>query len=203
MTTGHYICGVKRKIHKEDILKAGLDLMFLNGYSATGIKEITEKVNIPKGSFYNHFASKEEFGLIILQQYCDNGAVMYKRRLQDNSMTPLERLDKFYSVMIENYRDVVKCKLGCIMGNFSGELADVNEKFRQLLDKEFDSLESIITGCIKEGQEAGEINTSLDPATLGSFLLNGWHGALIRMKSTGTVKPLEDFKTMAFILLKA
>ncbi|MDB5151457.1 MAG: hypothetical protein JWR54_208, partial [Mucilaginibacter sp.] len=39
MPTGqhnYYICIVKRKIHREDILKAGIELMHLHGYTATG-----------------------------------------------------------------------------------------------------------------------------------------------------------------------
>ena len=78
MTNGHYVCNLNRKIHKKDILNAGPQLMFTNGYYATGIKEITESIEIPKGSFYNHFSNKEEFGLEVVKMYCDNGLEMYK-----------------------------------------------------------------------------------------------------------------------------
>ena len=72
MPNGHcnyYLCNVKRKIYREDILKAGVELMHLHGYAATGIKDITDRIKIPKGSFYNHFKSKEEFGLEIIDYY--------------------------------------------------------------------------------------------------------------------------------------
>lgn len=81
MTNGHCICSMKRKIFRKDILKAGRDIMFLNGYNATGIKEITDSIEIPKGSFYNHFTSKEAFGLEVLQNYTDNGINWHKKSL--------------------------------------------------------------------------------------------------------------------------
>ena len=37
--------------------------MFMEqGYHGTGIQEVVDKVGIPKGSFYNYFKSKEDFG---------------------------------------------------------------------------------------------------------------------------------------------
>ena len=198
MTTGHYNIYMKRKIYREDIIKAGLDLMFLHGYNATGIKDITNRIAIPKGSFYNHFSSKEEFGLEVLKFYCDRGLELHKSALLASEDAPLKRLDDFYSGLIADYRDASNCKLGCVMGNFSLELADVNENFRQVLQLEFAKLEAVIVQCLEEAQERGDMNQELNPKLLGSFILNSWHGALVRMKSTGTIKPLEDFKTLIF-----
>ena len=189
---------MKRKIHKEDIIKAGLDLMFLNGYNATGIKEITKSIGIPKGSFYNHFSSKEEFGLEVLKYYCDRGLAYHRESLLTGGLSPMKRLDKFYSEVIASYRDESDCKLGCVMGNFSLELADVNENFRNMLDLEFNEFEAILTQVVEAAQEQGEISRNLDSKLMGAFILNSWHGALVRMKSTGTIKPLEDFKTLIF-----
>src|ERR1700722_6945091 len=46
----------------DNLVQAGLRLLHAEGYAATGIQSIVESVNVPKGSFYNHFASKEAFG---------------------------------------------------------------------------------------------------------------------------------------------
>lgn len=194
---------MKRKIYREDIINAGLELMFLNGYSATGIKEITESVNIPKGSFYNHFANKEEFGLEVVKTYCDNGIKMYQNAFLNKQLPPIERVKSFFDRLITDYSEVLDFKLGCVMGNFSIEMSDINEKFQQLLDKEFDRFEAVITTCLLEAQEAGDLSKEKDPKQLAAFILNSWHGALLRMKSTGNSKPLEDCKNVVLdILLK-
>jgi len=189
---------MKRKIYRENILQAGQEIMFLNGYNATGIKEITNKVNIPKGSFYNHFSSKEEFGLEMLQNYCDSGVAMYQTALIDSDLNSIERLDAFFNKLIKLYKEECNCKLGCIMSNFSVELADTNEKFRTILDTEFNECEAIIVECLKQAQAEGSVSENMDCSLIGSFLLNSWHGAIVRMKSTGTTKPLDDFKSTVF-----
>lgn len=194
MTTGHYIYQVRKKIYKEDILKAGTELMFLNGYNATGIKEITNKVNIPKGSFYNHFSSKEAFGLEVVKLYTERGIGLHKKALlESNISSPIERLVFMYKRITNNYRDTMNSKLGCIMGNFSAELGDTNENFRTLLDSQFDEIQKIISQCLEEAKNKNEISKENDINLLSDFILNSWHGALIRMKSTANTKPLENF----------
>ena len=128
---------MRRKIYREDIINAGRELMFTRGFNDTGIKDITDMINIPKGSFYNHFSSKEEFGLEVLKAYMANGLEIHKMRLLDAQKSPKQRLLDFYDGMIKEYRTVLDFKLGCMMSNFSTEMADINENFRQLLDRGF------------------------------------------------------------------
>ncbi|OIQ35901.1 MAG: hypothetical protein BM563_11760 [Bacteroidetes bacterium MedPE-SWsnd-G1] len=192
---------MKRKIFREDILNAGKKLMFLNGYEATGIKSITDEVGIPKGSFYNHFENKEVFGLEMLGEYCNGGIQMHRRNLLESSKNPMQRLEDHYDGMIASLIQQSEYKLGCIMGNFSMEMADVNESFRKILDDKFEEIQEIIFECLKEGQEKKVVNMGLDPLMMSGFMLNSWHGALIRMKATATAKPLNDFREMIFTQL--
>ncbi|WP_353780146.1 TetR family transcriptional regulator C-terminal domain-containing protein [Winogradskyella sp. 3972H.M.0a.05] len=189
---------MKRRIDRQDILNTGLEIMFSKGYSATGIKEITDSISIPKGSFYNHFDSKESFGLEMVERYCDNGIEFHKTNLLDSELSPLNRLKTHYSKMIDFSLGVQKCKNGCIMSNFSQELGDVNESFRVLLDSKFLEIESIIAQCIEQGQDIGEINTEIDSKATAAFILNSWHGALMRMKASASIKPLNDFFNLVF-----
>ena len=203
MTNGHYVCAVKRKIHKEDILDAGLDLMFVNGYNATGIKEITDKIQIPKGSFYNHFTNKEEFGLEVVQKYCDNGLKMYREVFLNKKKSPIQRIEHFFDRLIDSYSNEMNYKLGCIMGNFSAEMSDTNENFRTLLDEEFNKCEMVIAECLEEAKQQQEIPKSSEPKQLAAFILNSWHGAMLRMKTTANSKPLVDFKNLIMTNLLA
>ncbi len=198
MTTGHYICNMKRKIFREDILKVGQELMFTYGYNATGIKQITEAIEIPKGSFYNHFENKEAFALEMLQNYCNRGVLLHKNSLINTGDSPVARLKNMYLKIISNYKEHLEFKKGCIMSNFSTELSDINEKFRVLLDTQFKEIETLIGGVLKEAQEKKEINPNLDIKTTSSFILNSWHGAIVRMKTTANQKPLDDFVNLIF-----
>ena len=58
---------------------------------------------------------------------------------------------------------------------------------------EFDRCEAIIIQCLNEAKALGEIGEDRNTKLIGSFILNSWHGALMRMKSTANRKPLDDF----------
>jgi TetR/AcrR family transcriptional repressor of nem operon len=51
---------------REEILTAGLATLHGRGFNATSVQDITEAAGVPKGSFYNHFASKEDLGAAVV-----------------------------------------------------------------------------------------------------------------------------------------
>lgn len=49
----------KKEQTKENIYKAALELFLAKGYDQTTIEDITEKADVAKGTFFNHFPSKD------------------------------------------------------------------------------------------------------------------------------------------------
>ena len=54
--------------YREKILDAGGNLIYQQGYHATGIAQMAE---VTKGSFFNYFKTKEDFAIIALQEYTE------------------------------------------------------------------------------------------------------------------------------------
>jgi TetR/AcrR family transcriptional repressor of nem operon len=54
---------------REALLHVGMAVFTEQGFSATGIDAVLKQVQVPKGSFYHYFASKEAFGQEVLQGY--------------------------------------------------------------------------------------------------------------------------------------
>ena len=54
---------------REQLLSAGLDTLHRRGFNATSVQDITEAAGVPKGSFYNHFESKEALGAEAVVRY--------------------------------------------------------------------------------------------------------------------------------------
>jgi TetR/AcrR family transcriptional repressor of nem operon len=48
---------------REKILKAAGALFHEFGYNGTSVQDIVRKAEVPKGSFYNYFKSKEELAI--------------------------------------------------------------------------------------------------------------------------------------------
>ncbi len=61
----------KKELNRENLLNQGVSMLMGQGYHGTGLQEILDAVNIPKGSFYNYFGSKENFGAEVIQHYID------------------------------------------------------------------------------------------------------------------------------------
>ena len=59
---------------KERILDAAEGLMLEKSFHSVGLTEILEAVKVPKGSFYHHFKSKEQFGVEMLKRYVANAS---------------------------------------------------------------------------------------------------------------------------------
>lgn len=198
MTTGHYVCRMKRKINKQDIIQSGHELFFEKGYGVTGISEITDRIGIPKGSFYNHFNSKEEFGIAVLDFYLNNNNNYLQDVLLNKNNSPLNNLKKFIVNFIEIQENVYHCTRGCLMGNMTTELADVNSTFQQKTKAGFDDATAIFETCLENAKELEEVSKDLDTNQTAIFLVNSWQGTLLRMKADKTIAPLNNFYKVVF-----
>ena len=73
---------------RELLLRAGLEVLTEKGFTATGLDEILRQAQVPKGSFYHCFESKEAFGHALIAAYADYFARKLDRWLLD-AATPL------------------------------------------------------------------------------------------------------------------
>tara|TARA_R110002050_G_scaffold202806_1_gene338030 strand:- start:28224 stop:28796 length:573 start_codon:yes stop_codon:yes gene_type:complete len=185
---------------KDRILTVGIDLFSKKGYHNVGLKEILAKAEVPKGSFYYYFDSKEDFGIQVINKHSSIGLFDYKTVLEDKSLSPKNRIIQLHIDKIDYFKNKA-CTEGCLMGNASNELSDVNESFRNVIAQEFNLWQNALETCIIEAQEAGEINKDIASKMLASFILNSWEGALLRMKCEKSIDPLQDFVSGLKIIL--
>ena len=89
----------------ESILKIGADLILKYGYNNVGLNKILETANIPKGSFYYYFNSKEDFGIQVIKFYSENSLVLLRTYLADSSKDPKERIISFFEDMQKIYAE--------------------------------------------------------------------------------------------------
>lgn len=189
---------MKRKINKEDILQSGYDLFYEKGYGVTGISEITERIGIPKGSFYNHFTSKEEFGIAVLEYYLNSNQHYIEDTLLNKKNSPLNNLKKFFVNFIEIQENVYHASKGCLMGNMAIELSDINTLFQKEIKIGFENATAVFETCLENAKELEEVSRDLDTNLVANFLVNSWQGAMLRMKAEKTTDPLNEFYKVVF-----
>src|SRR5260370_25241673 len=76
---------------KYKILNAAQSLLELRGYCALGVGEICKAADVPKGSFYYFFESKEVLALAVLDEHWRVQRADWERVLGGDG-PPLERL---------------------------------------------------------------------------------------------------------------
>jgi TetR/AcrR family transcriptional repressor of nem operon len=182
---------------REDILNAGLKVMFQSGYMGATVRDICAAAGAPHGSFTNHFRSKEQFAKEVLDRYFANLQGHVREALDDKSLTPRERLERYLEIISGVLADE-KWNRGCLIGDFSLETVSQSKPLRQRLEAIFKEWRAPFASCIAEAQAIGEIESTFDPMDLAEFLLSSWEGAILRMKVERGPAALDRFRKIIF-----
>jgi TetR/AcrR family transcriptional repressor of nem operon len=182
---------------RNNLLQVGLQMIHAEGYAATGIQSIVDGADVPKASFYNHFPSKEAFGIEVVDAYFDRNEGKLRDFFCNSNVEPLARLEAYFDDRIAAFRANGFAR-GCLLGNFSAEVADHSVLMREHLVEHFEAWSSFFEKCIAEAQKQGVISDKLPAALLGRFVLNSWEGALLRMRAEKSDVALVEFKEAVF-----
>ena len=183
-------------LHKasyDRLIEVGLTLFRRNGFSDTGISEILVESELPKGSFYHYFPSKEAFGLAVAKAYHQIQMDFAEAILNEPYKPPLERLRKFFSEAHKIFESL-EFSEGCLMCNLSNELGTQNDAFQADLSRYWAELSAAIETCLTPNVLAMIGLYHLSSREAADALLNGWSGALTRMKAERSEAPLLLFK---------
>jgi len=192
-TTGHITHMAKPNV-KQQLVAAGLDLLHSKGFNATSVQDITEAAGVPKGSFYNHFASKETLGVEVLERYAEE-AGGYCAVLDDHALPPKERLRQYFDLLI-GFNTATDYNRGCMMGNFSAELSAQIPAVRESLRRNFDGWAERLAAVIAEAQRDGSVAATQPALELAHFIIDAWQGAVLHAKAEHNRAPLDRYADM-------
>jgi TetR/AcrR family transcriptional repressor of nem operon len=182
---------------REKIIAAGAEIIHRKGFNHTGIQEILNAAHVPKGSFYNYFKSKDDFGLQIIDYFAAHFNQIAKETLEDTKVSPLNRIYRFLTAFME-YFESQNYTGGCPIGNLSQEMGDLSPAFRKKLREAIDMMVDAYSPVLAAAQKDGKILKSLDIKDTASFIVAGWHGAIIQMKLTQSLAPLKNHRKFIF-----
>jgi TetR/AcrR family transcriptional repressor of nem operon len=191
---------VSRSACRDKILDAAVQAVHERGYNGCGVQDITDAAGVPKGSFYNHFESKETLGAEVLDRYWQNRGCIALRVLSDESLSPILRLSRYFASLAEGQASG-KYRCGCLVGNMSAELSDQSRLVRDRLSSVLAGWTRALETCIREAQRGGEIRADLDARIIAGFLVDAWQGAILRTRVEKDGSALENFQTVVFAAL--
>jgi TetR/AcrR family transcriptional regulator, transcriptional repressor for nem operon len=173
---------------RKRLLAAGLELIHLRGFGASGVKDITDAAGVPKGSFYAYFPSKEAFASAILNAYWVDIETRLVPILGGEGSTQ-ERITRFFHALA-NEHEAGNFLLGCLLGNLSLELSSSSEPIRTQLINILERWGNALAACLR----SGDLREDLDADEIASRLIEAWEGAALRGKMIRSRIPYDRFE---------
>lgn len=183
------------------LIEKGMMLLWRKGYNATSVKDIVEAAQVPKGSFYFYFDSKEDFAVKALEMYFSKNFPPALEILQDKTVGPKQRLINFYEFRAHIIKEEFDCKMGCMGCNMANEMAEHSEAIRKTIENKVNLVKGHITEVVEEAQSFGEMDDSIDAVDWVNFVEDAGRGAMVSMKEMDSSYSVDNFVRMVKRLL--
>lgn len=178
------------------LTEAGYLLFTKHGYNATGIQQIADQAGVPKGSFYNHFDSKEAFAAAIVSHYTKWVGQAWDTCMADAPAEPLAAIRHVFARFIQHHENT-ECQ-GCLVGNFAAEVTESSTLCREMLSESARDWRQRLSTLVRQAQDAGAVRSDVSADQVSAFLWDAWEGALLRMKIEHSPEPLKQ--TVSLVL---
>ncbi len=175
---------------RQQILNTAQQIILGKGFSAVGLNEILKTANVPKGSFYHYFESKEQFGCALLEHYFEQYLQSLNAQLQINEHAAIERLFAYFERWRMTQCDDTSTDR-CLVVKLSGEVTDLSENMRLSLKQGTQQIIELLSSCIQEAIDNHEIVTDFDAKELAEELYYLWLGATLITKVNHTSSALD------------
>ncbi|MEM0933301.1 MAG: TetR/AcrR family transcriptional regulator, partial [Bacteroidota bacterium] len=178
------------------LIEKGMMLLWSKGYNATSVKDIVDAAEVPKGSFYFYFESKEDFAVKAIEMYFDKIFPPALEILQNTMVGPKQRLINFYDYRAHIVKEEFDCKMGCMGCNLANEMGEHSEAIRKSIENKTYLIKKHIQEVVEEAQNYGEMDDSIEALDWVNFIEDAGRGAMVSMKEMNDCYPIENFLRM-------
>ncbi|WP_437513130.1 TetR/AcrR family transcriptional regulator [Sorangium sp. So ce1099] len=174
---------------RQHILEVAKPLLLRKGFTAVGLAEVLAAAQVPKGSFYHYFGSKEAFGEAVLEDYFADYLARMDALLAQQG-TAAQRLMVYF-------RDWIDSQTGdeaqgrCLAVKLGAEVSDLSESMRAALERGTRGVIERLARCIEAGRADGSLPAAPDAQAVAAALYQTWLGASLLAKIARHRAPLD------------
>ena len=186
--------------HRDRLLRQGMRSFYALGFHGTTVDAILEASEVPKGSFYHHFGSKESFAQAVLEQYMQFQLDLVGKWAERPDLTTSEKVEGYFDEIVSIF---VRSgyQRACLAGKFSTELSASSAGFRTQLNDGFARWKADIVALLAEGQERGDIRTDRSAEDLATTVLVLLQGGFVLALSDHDDRSLDSVRaTLAMVM---
>ncbi len=148
------------------------------GYARVSIRDITSSVGIPKGTFYNHFRSKEDLASAILSRHFN---ALLETLAQGGSETAGACLRRHFESIAPSTQEARSSPLQ-VISTLAAEGPALPPALALQIAEGIRLWNSKVAVVISLAQAEGRIGAEENPDLLAALFINCWQGAMIRSK---------------------
>ncbi|SDF44244.1 transcriptional regulator, TetR family [Limimonas halophila] len=170
-----------KRFDQQEVLERALDTFWAQGYTATSIQDLVDRMGINRASLYDTFGDKQDLFLAALRAYDENHRAAWLREL-DALGSPLEALRRVFHDWVDAVEQE-RTPSGCFMVNTSLERAPHDEAVREHVARAQQALADFFGRKIDEAQRAGEVPVEMNADAAASSMLATFMGMLVMARS--------------------
>ncbi|MEM1027647.1 MAG: TetR family transcriptional regulator C-terminal domain-containing protein [Planctomycetota bacterium] len=182
---------------RDRIIAKGTEVIGEKGYHGCGLNEILKAAEVPKGSFYHYFKSKEDFGVAVIEDFVARYGLTLSKKLTDRRKPALERLRLHYTDAIQWYENNGYDST-CLVAKMGMDVASMSPVMQSAMQAGMARWKGIIAKCLREAQTEGRLDASWDADQLGAFLMDAWEGATVQTQIARNTDAIRNFLDVVF-----
>ncbi|KGY13281.1 TetR family transcriptional regulator [Vibrio tubiashii] len=165
---------------RQHILDVGYELVVNKGFTAVGLSQLLKAADVPKGSFYHYFKSKEQFGETLIEDYFRTYLTRINVLFSNTDIDGYQRLIGYFSRWLAVENGVCNANR-CLVVKLSAEVSDLSEPMRLALASGANEIIASLAQCIEAGIKDGSISVT-DAQATATQLYQQWLGASLLNK---------------------
>jgi TetR/AcrR family transcriptional repressor of nem operon len=168
---------------EERALDAAIECFWKNGYTATSVRDLSERMGICGTSLYNAYGGKRALFEMALEHYLDRTTRARIKRLE-STLPPKQAIRTFLEEIIDRtLKDTDR--RGCFLVNSALEIAPHDSELGAMIATRLGEIETFFRRAIEKAIAAGEVPRERAPDDIARLLL----GVLLGIRVLARSKP--------------
>lgn len=137
---------------RDRLIQAAAELMYRQSYGAVSVDDICREADIKKGTFYHHFASKNELALATFTYMWGEYRAEIEATQGNQEIPPTERLARYVDSIVACHRETFAAEgkvYGCPLCTAGQEMGAQDEAIRQKIASIYEEVVDLFTELVK------------------------------------------------------
>ncbi|WP_378942492.1 TetR/AcrR family transcriptional regulator [Paracoccus sp. R86501] len=182
------------------ILDTGRRLVAQRGYTAVGLGQLLAEAQVPKGSFYHYFASKEGYGCALLDRYVRTYECDLATTLDSDHLSGRDRVLGYFADW-QARQGGGDAERQCLIVKLAAEISDLSPDMTTILQNGVTAIIAKLTQALDDAGRDGSMVPLADPKAMATTLYQLWLGASLMAHLSHDGTPLDDAMTRTRDLL--